>query len=467
MQPSVRLQPSISPKKARIELSRRHFRDFIAYTKPDYTFNWHHSMLCEKLERFARGEFKKLMVFMPPQHGKSQLTTRHLPAFLLGIRPSAKISVCCYSATLAQSFNRDIQRIIDDVPYHDIFPGTYLSASNVTTDAHGSYLRNADIFETIGFRGFVKTVGVGGSLTGTPIDVGIIDDPFKDREEAMSIRIRDKVWSWFTDVFRTRLHNDSQELVIMTRWDEDDLAGRILKQESDWEVITLQAIKEREVPGDPRAIGEALWPERHSLDRILSIKETSPFTFSSLYQQEPKPSSEALVFPEWDEYDEEPPYTPVYGLDFGFTNDPTAIPQVKIHNQDMWLRERLYRKGLTTPELSDAIKLLLPYGARLGADSADPRTIEDLKRRGHNVTPAIKGPDSIISGINWLKSFRLHVHKDSHNLKNELLNYQWVMYGGKATNMPMDSHNHLIDGSRYTKDLHKKNTGLTVSFPKR
>lgn len=464
MQPLEKLQPS--PALAKIELSRRHLQDFIAYTKHDYQFNWHHITLCDKLERFAAGEIRRLMVFMPPQHGKSQLTTRHLPAYILGKRPSAKIAVCCYSATLAQSFNRDIQRIIDDTPYHEVFPETILSESNVTTNAHGNFLRNADIFETVGHRGFVKTVGVGGSLTGTPIDIGIIDDPFKDREEAMSIRIRDKVWSWFTDVFRTRLHNDSQELVIMTRWDEDDLAGRILKSEGHlWEVVTMQAIKERETPNDPRQIGEPLWPERHSLERILSIKETSPFTFSSLYQQEPKPSSEALVFPEWDEYEEETPYTPVYGLDFGFSNDPSACVQVKIHKQDMWVREIFYKKGLTTPDLHEEMTALLPRWARIGADSADPRSIEDLKRKGWNVSPCKKGPDSIINGINWIKGFNLHVHKDSYNFKNELLNYQWLMYGGKPTNMPIDSFNHCADSIRYSKDLHKApQTGLGMSF---
>lgn len=451
---------------ARAALSRRHLKDFVSYTKPDYEFNWHHVALCEKLELFARGIIKKLMVWMPPQHGKSQLCTRHLPAFMLGITPKCKIAVCSYSATLAQAFNRDIQRIIDDKPYHEVFPETILNASNVTNDAHGAYLRNSDIFETVGHRGFVKTVGVGGSLIGTPVDVGIIDDPFKDREEAMSMRIRDKVYSWYTDVFKTRLHNDSQELIIMTRWHEDDICGRILATENDWDVIVYQAIKERDVPGDPRSIGEALWPSKHSLERILSIKETSPFTFSSLYQQEPKPSSEALVFPEWDEYDEEPDITPVYGLDFGFSNDPTAVPQVKIKNQDMFIREKLYKKGLTTPDLDRELKLILPYGARIGADSADPRTIEDLKRKGYNITPSVKGPDSVINGINWMKGFKLHIHKDSHNLKNELCNYQWVMYGGKATNMPIDSHNHLIDGIRYTKNLHRSNPGLHVSFHK-
>lgn len=468
MQLSPRLLSSIDPRKARIELARRHFRHFISYTKPEYEFNWHHIKLCETLEAFAAGRIKKLMVFMPPQHGKSQLTTRHFPAFLLGKRPATKIAVCCYSATLAQSFNRDIQRIIDDIPFHDIFPDTVLNASNVTTNAQGSYLRNADIFETLRHRGFVKTVGVGGSLTGTPVDVGIIDDPFKDREEAMSVRIRDKVWSWFTDVYRTRLHNDSQELLIMTRWDEDDLAGRILRSESNWVVITYPAIKEREAPGDPREIGDALWPDRHSRERILAIKQSSPFTFSSLYQQEPKPSTDALVFPEWDIYEHEPGFTPIYGEDFGYSNDPSAIIEVQTHNQDMWLRERLYKKGLTVPDLHQEMSVVLPRWAKIGADSSDPRTIEDLKRRGWNITPAIKGPDSVISGINWMKGFRIHVHKDSHNLKNELMNYQWLMYGGKATNLPIDSHNHLIDAARYTKHLHRTGSNAShSSFHKR
>lgn len=447
-----------NPHLVTIELARRYYDRFISYTKKDYQFNWHHRRICEKLQDFASGKIKKLMVWMPPQHGKSQLCTRHFPAYLLGVRPNTKISVCSYSATLAQSFNRDIQRIIDDVPYHKIFPDTILSESNVTTNAHGNFLRNADIFETVGYRGFVKTVGVGGSLTGTPIDIGIIDDPFKDREEAMSVRIRDKVYSWFTDVFRTRLHNSSQELIIMTRWDEDDLCGRILKNENDWEVLVFQAIKEREADGDPRQIGDALWPERHSVERLLAIKETSPFTFSSLYQQEPKPSTEALVFPEWSEYEDEPDIQPIYGLDFGFSNDPTGLVQVKISKDRMYVRELLYNKGLATPDLDLAMAQVIPKYSKISADSADPRTIEDLRRRGWTgITPSVKGKDSIVNGINWMKGFKLFVHKNSHNYKNELFNYQWVMYGGKATNLAIGP-NHLIDPTRYTKSVHRTTT---------
>lgn len=452
----------LDPKVAKIELAKRHFTDFVSYTKQDYEFNWHHVRICNALEDFANGKIRKLMLFVPPQHGKSQLCTRHFPPYVLGKRPTTKIAVCSYSATLAQSFNRDIQRIIDDTPYHEVFPNTTLSESNVTTNAQGNFLRNADIFETVGYRGFVKTVGVGGSLTGTPLDLGIIDDPFKDREEAMSIRIRDKVYSWFTDVFRTRMHNDSQELIINTRWDEDDLCGRILKIENDWKVLTFPAIKERDIVGDPRTIGEALWPERHSLERLEAIRATSPFTFSSLYQQEPKPSTEALVFPEWSEYEQDPDGEAMIGIDFGFSNDPTAIIQVKIVRNQMYLKELLYEKGLTNTPLDFRMNELGLKGKRIVADSADPKTIEELRIRGYNIVKAIKGPDSIVTGIAWIKDHQLFVHKNSHNLKNELLNYQWVMYGGKATNIPIASFNHLIDPTRYVKTLVRKNSGLTL-----
>lgn len=439
---------------ARAALARRNFRDFVAYTKPDYQFNWHHDSICEKLDRFAKGQIKKLMLFVPPQHGKSELSTRRLPAFILGLDPNRKIAICSYSATIASAFNRDIQRVIDDRPYSEVFPGTTLNEQSAINPSKNTYLRNSEIFETVGHVGFVKTVGVGGSLTGTPVDVGIIDDPFKDREEAMSVRIRDKVYSWYTDVFSTRLHNHSQQLIIMTRWDADDLCGRILSTEKDWEVITYQAIKEKDMPEDPRAVGEPLWPERHSLERLLHIKETSPFTFNSLYQQDPKASKEALVFPNYNEYTDEPDHIPVYGLDFGFSNDPAALIQVKRHNKRIYLREIVYQKGLTN---SDLLKFVKPIvGSRLVyADSAEPKSIEDLRRGGLNIKPSVKGPDSVINGISWINEHEIFVHRDSHNLKNEFQNYQWVMIGGVATNTPIDSFNHGIDATRYTKSHFK------------
>jgi phage terminase large subunit-like protein len=248
---------------------------------------WFHEYICQKLTDFSNGKIKKLMVFMPPQHGKSQLTTRLFPAYQLGKDPNKKIVIASYNATLASRFNIDVQRVIDDMKYHDVFPDTLLNSSNVLKVSE-SALRNSELFEIVGYKGFLKAVGRGGALTGTPVDIGIIDDPIKDRAEAMSEVIREGLWSWYQDVFETRLHNDSQQLLIQTRWHENDLAGKLLKRDSDWDVIVLEAIKENEKDYDPRSFGEVLWDSKHSLERIQKIKETSPITFNSLYQQSPK-----------------------------------------------------------------------------------------------------------------------------------------------------------------------------------
>ena len=113
------------------ENSRRQFINFVTFTKKDYKVNWHHKLLAEYLERFINGDIKKLMIFMPPQHGKSELTSRRLPAYLLGKNPALKIVGCSYSSDLAKSFNRDVQRIIDDKEYKLVFPNTKLNQQNV------------------------------------------------------------------------------------------------------------------------------------------------------------------------------------------------------------------------------------------------------------------------------------------------------------------------------------------------
>jgi hypothetical protein len=282
---------------ARAELANREFSEFVPYIMPTYQMQWFHRVICDKLQAFERGEIKKLMLFVPPQHGKSQLSTRMFPAYLLGKDPKRKIVVASYNATLASRFNRDIQRSMDNPLYHDVFPEVYLNNSNVVT-VSDSWLRNSEIFETVGFGGFVKTVGRGGALTGTPVDIGIIDDPLKDRQEAMSSTIREALWSWYVDVFESRLHNDSQQIIIQTRWHEEDLGGRLLARDNDWEVVVFEAIKEHEFDYDPRAIGEALWPEKHSLERIEKIRDTSPLTFNSLYQQSPRPLDSIGIY--WD-----------------------------------------------------------------------------------------------------------------------------------------------------------------------
>ena len=287
-------------QNAVVSYAKTDYLTFIKYTFPKFIINWHHRSISDILQQFADGNIKKLMLFCPPQVGKTQMSTRHLSAFLMGQNPDRKIAVCAYNASLARSFNRDIQRIIDDPLYANVFPETKLNTKNIATDAKGSALRNSEIFQPVGYQGYVKTVGLGGPLTSYTVDVGIIDDPIKDAQEAYSAVYRERAYDWYDKVFRTRLHNDSQQLMTLTRWHHDDLAGRILSQEDDWVVIKFPAIKEDDDnPYDKRTYGEALWPERHSLETMLKIKKQNPMTFASMYQQRPSVKEGNVILRKW------------------------------------------------------------------------------------------------------------------------------------------------------------------------
>ena len=162
-----------------IRMARSNLFDFTKYTMPTFDpIDFHHHYY-DILTDFSEGKIKKLMVFMPPQHGKSEGSTRRLPAFILGRKPNTKVAIISYSAPKARKFNREIQRVIDTEQYRELFPKTRLNATNVITVA-GSWLRNSDECEIVGHRGGFKTVGVGGPLTGEPVDVLVMDDIYKD-----------------------------------------------------------------------------------------------------------------------------------------------------------------------------------------------------------------------------------------------------------------------------------------------
>lgn len=287
-----------------IRASRRDLLRFTLSTMPTFRPAGFHKRYYSALTEFARGGIKKMMVFMPPQHGKSEGSTRRLPAFILGQNPDTKVAVVSYNAPKARKFNREIQRIIDTEEYRGIFPNTRLNAANIAT-VSGQWLRNADECEIVGRRGGFKTVGVGGALTGEPVDVLIMDDIYKDAKTAWSPVVRESVADWYDTVAETRLHNDSRQLIVFTRWHEDDLAGTLLRHQGEydpasnsngWVVIVYRAVKEgAPTEYDPRNAGEALWPERHSLEKLEYIRQRNPHVFQSLYQQEPKPS-EGLMY---------------------------------------------------------------------------------------------------------------------------------------------------------------------------
>ena len=287
-----------------LALARSNLIYFTRFTCPTYQDKFYHRLLAKKLDLLLAGKIKRLMVFMPPQRGKTELVSRRLTAYALGKQPKLKIAGCAYSSDRAEIVNREIQRIIDTPEYEKIFPETKLNARNVATDARGSWLRNSSIFEVCKHGGSYKSVGVMGPLTGNSVDLGIIDDPIKDRMEAVSETFRNRLWEWYIDVFCTRLHGESRQLLTMTRWHEDDLAGRLLEKERDrWDVLSLPEIKEDESnPDDPRKIGEPLWPEKHPLSETLAVKANSERTFIAMYQQRPAPSDGGLFKQQWFRY---------------------------------------------------------------------------------------------------------------------------------------------------------------------
>ena len=331
----LELEKELHKRDARVR-----FPVFLDYSQPSYDRQWFHTLIADKCQQLLEGTLgtDRLMLFVPPQHGKSEIVSRKFPAWALGINPLLKIVGSSYSADLAEQFSRSIQRTIDSSEYGEVFPNTYLNNQRVTTDKNRGWVRKVDMFETVGFGGFYKAVGVGGSLTGTPADLGIIDDPVKDALEAGSLTYRNRIWDWYTDVFFTRLHNKSKQILIMTRWHEDDLAGRLLEREPEkWTVVSIPAIREdMNNPEDPRQLGEALWEDRHSLERLKDVEQRSPRTFAALYQQRPSIAGGNIIKREWFKhvkvsdfkriYDGEPI---VFFLDTAYTdktnNDPSGI----------------------------------------------------------------------------------------------------------------------------------------------
>jgi len=300
---SLSLENIPSLEEIRQERARRHLIEFTKYTNPGYQVNWHHKNLAELLTKMERGEIKRLMIFMPPRHGKSELVSRRFPAYILGKNPDARIISTSYSATLASAMNRDVQRIIDSPEYAQLFPETKLSSGI-------GYLRNSDVFEIVDHKGYYLSAGVGGGITGRGADFAIIDDPIKNRAEAESKVFRDKVFDWFTSTLYTRLEKDACVLITLTRWHEDDLAGKLLTlaqespQADQWHVISYPAIAGDNLdPTDPRKPGEALWEDKYSRDTLLTIKSTvGTYEWSALYDQNPSPPQGSIIQRGWLNY---------------------------------------------------------------------------------------------------------------------------------------------------------------------
>lgn len=301
-------QRQVLIEEARRELARRTMRDFVLYVDDNYRMNWHHRLLCDYLDKLAYKEIRRLMVFMPPRHGKSELVSRKFPAYLLGRNPDTSIISCSYSADLASRMNRDVQRLIDSEKYSVLFPESHLFGKNIRSTAKGSFLRNSDIFEIVNHRGTYRSSGVGGGITGMGGEYIIIDDPVKNREDADSATMREKVYDWYTSTLYTRLEKDGCILLTLTRWHEDDLAGKLLKAAQEgadqWTILELPAVCEYPPkPYDVRQEGEALWKWKYDEEALEKMKVTvGSRDWAALYQQHPTPGEGGTFKREWWNY---------------------------------------------------------------------------------------------------------------------------------------------------------------------
>ncbi len=290
MQKWTNQQLTTIANQAKVELAKRNLLDFTLYTKQNYYVNWHHRVYAEKLDKFSKGKTKKLMIFMPPQHGKSELCSRRPPAKLIGDNPNRRIAVISYNISFGKKFLREIKRIVNSEEYYKIYN---LSLSNgfMVMLIHQKNSRYP------GYEGSIMGTGIGGGLTGRPVDIGIIDNSYKNAQDAWSETIRNNVKDWYDTVFRSRLHNSPQQLITLTRRHPEDLAGWLLENEpEEWEVVIFPAIKVNEDNQiDDRFVGEALWEDKHSINTLVKIRNQNPYVFESLYQQNPQPA-EGLLF---------------------------------------------------------------------------------------------------------------------------------------------------------------------------
>ncbi len=292
-------------EKQRRRLESIHsYSDWLTEASPELNWKFPHlEYIQTKLQEFEEGKIKRLMIFMPPQHAKSSTVTIRFPAYLLEKNPKKRIIITGYSGGLAETFSRQIRNIVRD-------------RNLVEMDEERQAVEEWKTKQ----GGGLKAVGVEGAITGFSADLIIIDDPVKNREEANSKARREAVWNWFTNDLYTRQQSNTPIILIMTRWHEDDLAGRLLEQDKEetdpdfkWTVVSLPAIGEGNDPADypvQRKEGEALCEALHPISQLRNFEKVMGTYFSALYQQRPAPAEGDVWKKAWfcEEKDENKPF---------------------------------------------------------------------------------------------------------------------------------------------------------------
>lgn len=246
------------------------FPAWLSETFPSWEWSWRH---LQAIYDILASDAQKVMIFMPPRHGKSETVTVRYSAYSLLQDPARRVIIGGYSASLSTSFSRKVKRIVDEDPFVEV----------------NAMVRAGHEWETIQGGG-MYACGVGTGVTGRGGDIILVDDPIKSRAEANSVAYRQRVWDWWRNDLLTRREPGARVIVILTRWHEDDLAGRILRGDDadSWTVLSLPALA---LENDPlgREVGEALCPERFTAEQLREFEiDLGPAVFSALYQQDPR-----------------------------------------------------------------------------------------------------------------------------------------------------------------------------------
>lgn len=299
----------ISAPEAAAELlarrvARRSLHAYIKYTSRIYKTSIFSESVCAALDKFVddvqAGKRPILILQAPPQHGKSEIVSRKLPAYLLGRFPDWRIGTASYSTDLANAMGQDVRRNLASPEHQRLFSNAVIAKGKYDLDRIGQ-------FNAPGGSGGYLGVGIGSGLTGRPVDIGIIDDPTKDQQEALSPVTKETHWNWYQSVFSTRLSENSGQIIMATSWAEDDLPGRIADQfrgDPRFQHMRFPAINLTDEVGYDVSLPEgALVPELHTLAKLYETKGLlSDYWWSAMYQQRPKALGGNIFKEHWMQY---------------------------------------------------------------------------------------------------------------------------------------------------------------------
>lgn len=292
---------------ARRVAARQRMIDFATYTYPLYVAERWNEYVAGVLDKVVAGDVRRLIISAPPQTGKSHLTSVLFPAYWMGKRPDDPVILTSYAGSLAEDKSRQARDIVEGAEFRELFPA-------VQTRRRSRAVTHWKLDQRLGS---LLAVGVGGAITGHGARLGIIDDPFASWQDAYRQTVRDRIWDWYRGTFRTRIWENGVIIIIMTRWHQDDLVGRLIADQSEnWHILRLPAMAESQEERDinnkfvglpaglpdvlGRLPGEPLAPKRFSLKALLEImKEVGQNAWAAEYQGVPRPTEGSLFHRSW------------------------------------------------------------------------------------------------------------------------------------------------------------------------